>query len=428
MTVAVRTVIALLASLGVAALAEAQSQGPNSPASVVNDGSFGSVAWALPAQAATSNNLYAGVTPLGTPSQYLRASGFGFAVPVGAVIDGIEVDVERVSSGGTIFDARARIVKGGVIGATDRSIAGTWATMDTVVTYGSTADLWGETWTAADINSPAFGFVISVSDGVDAAGVDAISITVFYSLCGDSQIGLSEDCDDGNAANGDCCSSTCQFESNGSPCPDADLCNGDETCDGAGDCTPGPVLDCDDSNDCTQDSCDALDGCINATEPHVGCLTALKGTLIYKDNTNNTKDKLVWKWVKGAATTLDDFGVPSGTTSYTLCLYAGTSQALGGATVPGGAATWSPISTKGFKFKDKNGANDGITKVLLKSGAANKSKAIAKGKGDNLPDLPATPFDLPVTVQLVNNENVCFEGVFSTFKLNDAGKFNAKFP
>ena len=100
MTVAARTVIAVLAAVSLATVAQAQTQGPNSPASVANDASFGTVAWTLPGNAAVSDNMYAAVTPLGNPSQYLRASGFGFAIPAGAVIDGIVVDVERVSAAG----------------------------------------------------------------------------------------------------------------------------------------------------------------------------------------------------------------------------------------------------------------------------------------------------------------------------------------
>lgn len=427
MALSARIAFVLLSVLITAGTTQAQSQGPNSPATVVNDASFGTLAWGLPGNAAVSDNTYAGVTPLGSPTQYLKATGFGFTVPAGAVIDGIEVDVEHVSAAGMIVDSRARIVKSGLIGATERALGGTWPTTDAVVTYGSDSDLWGEVWTVADINSAASGFALSATDGVDSAAVDAISMTVFYSLCGDNQIGLSEDCDDGNTLSGDCCSATCQFEGSGSPCPDNDLCNGDETCDGAGTCELGPALDCDDSNSCTQDSCDALDGCINATQPQVGCRTAQKGILLYKDNTNNAKDKLVYKWIKGAATTTAEFGLPTGTTAYTLCLYAGTA-ALGDATIPPGPG-WSPISTKGFKFKDLTGTPEGITKAKLKSGATNKAKVQVKGKGINLPDLPATPFPSPVTAQLSGNNGICFETVFtSPFKKNADGKFKAKFP
>ena len=45
-------------------------------------------------------------------------------------------------------------------------------------------------------------------------------------------------------------------------CVDSDLCNGAERCE-SGLCVPGPALDCDDGNPCTDDSCDSGSGCIN---------------------------------------------------------------------------------------------------------------------------------------------------------------------
>jgi hypothetical protein len=54
----------------------------------------------------------------------------------------------------------------------------------------------------------------------------------------------------------------------GTACPDADLCNGDEICRG-GVCSPGPQLNCDDGDVCTVDTCSALAGCSNSRFP--GC-------------------------------------------------------------------------------------------------------------------------------------------------------------
>jgi hypothetical protein len=55
------------------------------------------------------------------------------------------------------------------------------------------------------------------------------------------------------------------------------------------------------------------------------------------------KRKLTWKWTKGAATSNGDFGLPTGTTAYTLCLFAGTTNALiGGADIP---CRWTPLRT-----------------------------------------------------------------------------------
>jgi hypothetical protein len=56
---------------------------------------------------------------------------------------------------------------------------------------------------------------------------------------------------------------------NGLPCPDGDLCNGNEVCVGFT-CMAGPPLVCDDDDICTTDSCDALQGCVFDPTPVVG--------------------------------------------------------------------------------------------------------------------------------------------------------------
>jgi len=194
-----------------------------------------------PDNAKTSNDVYAQDTPAGSPSEFLKATNFGFSIPNGAVIEGITASVERRSVGGTIDDSAVRIVKAGVIGSTDKATFNNWPNTDTTVQYGGASDLWGDTWTAANINDSGFGFAISVTDNVDAAAVDHITLTVNYSLCGDNIVGPSEDCDDGNTNNGDCCSATCDFESPGSSCSDQSACTVDDVCDGAGVCSGDPI-------------------------------------------------------------------------------------------------------------------------------------------------------------------------------------------
>jgi len=74
------------------------------------------------------------------------------------------------------------------------------------------------------------------------------------------------DCDDSN----DCSMDTCMpgigceydfFSMQGSPCDDGDICTGPGTCDEFGACAGGTPLDCDDGDACTDDSCSG--GCIN---------------------------------------------------------------------------------------------------------------------------------------------------------------------
>ena len=154
-------------------------------------------------------------------------------------------------------------------------------------------------------------------------------------VCGNGVPEGSEDCDNGasNGMPGQCCSSTCSFETAGTecraaasscdeaeqctgteatcpvdvfsptfkPCDDGVVCTDDETCDGAGGCGPGtPIdafcdnglfcdgaevcdtlldcqagtpVDCDDADSCTLDVCDENnDLCVYAPETTPICL------------------------------------------------------------------------------------------------------------------------------------------------------------
>ena len=62
--------------------------------------------------------------------------------------------------------------------------------------------------------------------------------------CGDGIRNAPEECDDGNTADGDCCSAICTFEPAASSCDDGLACNTGETCDGAGVCAGGSAPDC----------------------------------------------------------------------------------------------------------------------------------------------------------------------------------------
>ena len=83
-------------------------------------------------------------------------------------------------------DANVQLLKAGApVGATPGQAAGsTWSTTPTTVTYGNATDLWGTTWTAADVNNATFGVRFAaknVGAGSATASIDSITITVTYS-------------------------------------------------------------------------------------------------------------------------------------------------------------------------------------------------------------------------------------------------------
>jgi hypothetical protein len=124
---------------------------------------------------------------------------------------------------------------------------------------------------------------------------------------------------------------------------------------------------------------------------------------------------LQFKWGNGAATTLADFGFPTASTDYFLCVYDNDNLASHARIPAGGTCAgkpcWSAKPT-GFQYKDKDLTPHGISQVKLKAGVAGKAQIQVKGSRVNLltPDLP---FVLPVRVQMQNSLGTCWEASFS---------------
>lgn len=165
------------------------SEGPNSPGTLANNTVWPGNAWSNPTNAASSDDSRASATVGPDDTNYLKATNFGFSIPTGATIDGIVVEVERscaVANDAT--ERRALLVKAGTVVGSDKSIGTGIPATDTYKTYGGAADLWGTTWTAAEVNNSGFGFVFAAQQGVNGPGktalVDHIRITVYYTEAG----------------------------------------------------------------------------------------------------------------------------------------------------------------------------------------------------------------------------------------------------
>ena len=168
--------------------------------------------------------------------------------------------------------------------------------------------------------------------------------------------------------------------------------------------------------------------------PLAGCRQAIKSIFVVKDSSTDSRDKLIFKWVRGDQADKSDLADPTSTANYNLCVYTGATEDLvGDAQVGPSPILWTENS-KGYIYRDLDGTQSGIQKIVLKAGAQNKTKAQVKGRGVNLPDLAealnsSLDLDPPVRVQLVNSDNgQCLESTFDAggIRTNEPGRFKGK--
>ncbi len=137
---------------------------------LANDATIGVDDWEI-------GSSSAGFSYFGQPSKLLKLTDFGFSLPASAVVEGILFEPFCIGGSGP-GDFAVRLVIGGTIGSTDRSVGG-WSGNE-FRNYGGATDLWGETPGYADVNASDFGVAIAVDGG--AAGISSLSVSVFYSV------------------------------------------------------------------------------------------------------------------------------------------------------------------------------------------------------------------------------------------------------
>lgn len=166
----------------------ATTQGANSPGTMADDATVGTVAWTNQTNAGASDDSRATTVVDATEvTHYLKATNFGFTIPVGATINGVVVEIERSCAGSALRakDSGVYLVKGGTVSGNNKADTSiTWPTTDTYKTYGDSSDLWGLTLNQSDVNASTFGVVISATNvgaSLDIFRIDHIRITVYFS-------------------------------------------------------------------------------------------------------------------------------------------------------------------------------------------------------------------------------------------------------
>lgn len=186
-------------------IAAAASAGPRAPTTGVNDATAASnpgtgTAWAMPTNIFALDGAFASfvVNPAAPLSQTLKAAGYLFntgPIPANATIRGITVTAYLKSNapvaapGSGIHTVVIQLMRAGVpVGANLSDPFTNWGPITAPQVYGGPNNLWGTTWTPADINDPNFGVALWAGSGNPAYGstgfIDFISIQVNYTTAG----------------------------------------------------------------------------------------------------------------------------------------------------------------------------------------------------------------------------------------------------
>jgi cysteine-rich repeat protein len=246
---------------------------------------------------------------------------------------------------------------------------------------------------------------------------------VLLPTCGDREIRPPEECDDGNAVDGDGCDANCtrtrcgnEVVTTGEQCDDGNTRGGD-CCDAACRVEPGGTA-CDDGEPCTRSDACAGGVCVGHALPAVGCRVAGSGAVLVRDGRGESPDRLAWRWKRGPATSPAELGDPvGGGTSYTLCVYdvgSERTRVLAGSTIPAGgqcgdAPCWRAVG-RGFRYRRRTRSLPDRVYFDVRTDLRGRPRLALKRTGDFLSTgrLPAEQ-DLRVTVQLTNGSDVCWE-------------------
>lgn len=181
-------IIFLLIALPIST-ALAYTDGPNNPGQGSNVSGVGTMIWQNPGNITAPGTPYATVTLNKTDrySNYLQATDYGFAIPADANINGITVHINRQSdhNNPSILDNVVSLVKGGNIIGENKKSATAWPSSMGTAIYGGATDLWGTSWTPADINSKNFGVILAAyrqnnGNNDRIAIVDYMQVSVYY--------------------------------------------------------------------------------------------------------------------------------------------------------------------------------------------------------------------------------------------------------
>jgi len=159
--------------------------GPNFATVATGTGTLGggtASSWATPTNADAADGVFttSATTTGNLITKDLNLQTFGFAIVSTDTINGITVEINRKSGTGTdSSDGIVQLLKAGVLAGVSRATGTIWPAVAATATYGGVADLWGTTWTPAQINAAGFGIVVTaLGSAGDTVAIDFVRITI----------------------------------------------------------------------------------------------------------------------------------------------------------------------------------------------------------------------------------------------------------
>jgi hypothetical protein len=167
----------------------AATEGPFFAGTGANNNDGGTTVWTNPGNASgDTTGTAATVSPPsnGSTSQQLRLTNFGFNIPSGSEINGVNVEVEQQAANASRHRwNNVRLLIGGAESGTNLSDASAIPTAKGFKTFGSSSNLWGLTPSITDINATDFGVSLKIdrnSNQATTTSIFRIRITITYTI------------------------------------------------------------------------------------------------------------------------------------------------------------------------------------------------------------------------------------------------------
>jgi hypothetical protein len=135
----------------------------------------------------TAAPITGALTSSSTATRYLEASKFSHSIPAGATINGIALEVDFTLAGNGVQDYDIRI-SGVTAGLSDNLSESANLPSNTTKTWGGSSELWGKTWTIAELEADTFTAYISATgtspSNFFSTNIDYVKTIVYYTEAG----------------------------------------------------------------------------------------------------------------------------------------------------------------------------------------------------------------------------------------------------